>query len=330
MKAGKITEVQQKRSVLKYLPPQGIHVIQGAGIGQDYSAISLDGESQLVTAMATISCGEKETESFAFWKACNKLETSGVKPIAIMVNEMLPARGKEDRIKEMTKNLSALCVENHVEYLGGHTELLETLRSPVITVIVYGIRKPDIPELSIGRVEAGQSILMAGTAAIEATAMLTLDRWDELNARYAAGYLEGALELKKQLSLHSVVSALQLEDVTYMHDISTGGVFAALWELGEGAGCGLEVHLKEIPICQETIEVCEFFDVNPYMTFSGGSVLIVTTKAENVLNRLQQSGISARMIGQTTSQNDRIVLNDDDVRYLTPPKGDDLYKIYRN
>lgn len=330
MKAGKITETQCKRSVLKNLPPKGNAVIQGAGIGRDYSAISMGEHQQLVTAMATVSLPTIHGEVYAFWKACNKLETSGGKATAIMVNLLLPARGNENRIKEITRSLSELCMKHQIAYIGGHTELLEELRSPVITVIAYGVRGEKAPAYSVDKVVPGESILMVGTAAMEATAMLVNDKWNELNTRYTTGYLDEASTVGKDLSLHKVMETISQTDVTYVHDMSTGGIFAALWELGEGAGCGIEVFLKDIPIRQETIEVSEFFDINPYMALSGGSALLVTNQGEAVSEQLEKVGISVRMIGQTTDQNDRIVLHDDDTRYLTPPKGDDIYKIYRN
>ena len=47
--------------------------------------------------------------------------------------------------------------------------------------------------------------------------------------------------------------------VRAMHDVTTGGIFGALWELAEASGVGLEIELKKIPIRQETVEICEFF-----------------------------------------------------------------------
>ena len=53
-------------------------------------------------------------------------------------------------------------------------------------------------------------------------------------------------------------------------DLSEGGIFGALWEMADGAGIGLDVALKRIPIQQETVEICEFFGVNPYQMLSDG------------------------------------------------------------
>lgn len=330
MKSGKLTEAQCKRSVLRLLPTPGGNVIQGAGIGYDYGAVQLKEDCQMVTAMSTMTLAVPEPEKYAFWKALNKLETSGAVPVAIMVNLLLPARGSESRIKEITGNLAQLCRLHRIDYLGGHTELVEELRAPVITVIAYGSQEESGIRYSIHNVRPGESILMLGYTAMEATSMLLADKWEELNTRYASGYLKGARRLGQDLSLHQAFVVLNKEKVTYMHDISTGGVFAALWELGAGADCGLEAFLRSIPIQQETVEICEFFDINPYMAMGGGSALIVTPEAEAVLETLEKNEIFAIRIGQITEQNGRIVTNADYTRYLEPPKGDEIYKLYRN
>lgn len=330
MKSGKLTETQCKRSVLKFLPQAGRNVVQGAGIGCDFGAVQWNDEYQIVMAMSTMTLAVQEPEKYTFWKALNKLETSGAVPVAIMVNALFPARGNESRIKEMTGKLADLCIIHEVDYLGGHTELMEELRAPVVTIAAYGRLDSQVPGYSIHNVRPGESILMLGYTAAEATAILLTDKREELNTRYSTGYLEEAARSGQDLALHDAFSVLPKENVTYIHDISTGGVFAALWELGEGAGCGIEVPLRGIPIRQETVEVCEFFDINPYMAMGGGSALVVTPEPESLLDTLKKNNIFAIKIGQTTERNDRIITNADYARYLEPPKGDELYKLYRN
>ena len=44
--------------------------------------------------------------------------------------------------------------------------------------------------------------------------------------------------------------------------------------MARGAGVGLEVDLKKIPIRQETVEICNYFGVNPYQIMSSGSMMI--------------------------------------------------------
>ena len=44
--------------------------------------------------------------------------------------------------------------------------------------------------------------------------------------------------------------------------ITAGGVCAALWILGEKLCTGLCADLRSVPVRQETIEICEYFDIN--------------------------------------------------------------------
>ena len=114
-----------------------------------------------------------------------------------------------------------------------------------------------------------------------------------------------------------------------MHDITEGGIFGALWEIAEGSGTGLEINLLDIPVKQETIEICETYGLNPYGLISSGSMLITAPNGLDVVRKLKKSDINAAVIGKVTAGNDRILVNGDDKRFLEPPRSDELYKIYR-
>lgn len=330
MNAGKITETQCKRSVLKWMPKNGEQVLQGAGIGNDYAAMQITPDIGWITASGTVAVGTQEAVSYAFWKAQNQLAASGGNLQAVTAVLLLPARGREERIRTMVQTITELCVQSGIEYLGGHTELLESLRNPVITIIAHGILQKPAEKFTAKAVQAGDSVYMIGYTALEATSMLLCDHWQELNQRYAGFYLKAAKEYSWDLSLTDALYELDDSGITYMHDISTGGVFAALWELGEAVGCGMEIDWKRIPIRQETVEVCEFFDVNPYMAMGGGSMLAVVPEAKELSEQRLLGRIPVVRIGQITNTHDRIVIRDEETRYLTLPKGDDLYKIYRS
>ncbi|HPU63013.1 MAG TPA: hydrogenase maturation factor, partial [Mobilitalea sp.] len=75
------------------------------------------------------------------------------------------------------------------------------------------------------------------------------------------------------------------------------------------------------------VEICEFFDINPYMLISGGCLLIVTDRGNLLTDRLIAEGIPATVIGRITEGNDRILLNGEERRFLEPPKADELYKV---
>ena len=48
---------------------------------------------------------------------------------------------------------------------------------------------------------------------------------------------------------------------------------------------------------------------------------------EREVKTLEKAGIKATIIGKATAGNDRVLLNEDERRFLEPPKTDELYKV---
>ena len=46
-----------------------------------------------------------------------------------------------------------------------------------------------------------------------------------------------------------------------------------------------------------------------------------------LIRRLKENGIEATVIGKATAGNDRVLMNEDERRFLEPPKTDELYKV---
>ncbi|MDE7259966.1 MAG: hydrogenase maturation factor, partial [Lachnospiraceae bacterium] len=112
-----------------------------------------------------------------------------------------------------------------------------------------------------------------------------------------------------------------------MHDVSRGGIFGALWEMAQRAGVGLEIDLKKIPVKQETIEICEFYGLNPYELLSGGSLIMTAEDGAALVTVLAGEGIPAVVVGRTTDGNDRVIYNEEEKRYLDKPKEDQIYMV---
>ena len=115
--------------------------------------------------------------------------------------------------------------------------------------------------------------------------------------------------------------------ISQAHDLSNGGVFAGLWEMAQKAGCGLKVDLKKIPLRQETVEICEFFEINPYQLLSGGALLFATDSGERLVADLEEHGIPAAIVGTLEDSNDKIIVNLDETRFLELPQADEIHKV---
>ena len=138
---------------------------------------------------------------------------------------------------------------------------------------------------------------------------------------------EKAKKLDAYISVLSEAAVAVRSGVSAMHDVTEGGIFGALWEMAEASGVGLEIDLKKIPIRQETVEVCEFFGINPYKLISSGCMLMAAEDGNTLVRELEKEGIPATIIGKATEGNDRVLLNEDEKRFLEPPKTDELYEV---
>ena len=99
-----------------------------------------------------------------------------------------------------------------------------------------------------------------------------------------------------------------------------GGILSGLWKMAEASGVGMDVDLRRIPIRQETIEVCERLDVDPYKLETKGSVLIGTAQGDVLVRELEAHGIHAAVIGYADSGNDRLLHSGEITRYLERPR----------
>lgn len=326
MKIGKLSEAKLNKMILQPLRDQEDKLIQGPGVGHDYAETFCAENFSMVTASATIAYDIAQPEYYAIEKAVNKLLTSGVSPEGIYTNLLFPVKTNEIVVADTAKSIRIICKQQGFIIYGGHTELSNAVIHPVIQITAYGKRKKQAPMTPI---TSGQMIIMTKWAGLEATAMLAKRNAEELYTRYPRSYIDAAADFTQFLSIRPEIEALESDTklYTYIHDISTGGVFSALWEIGRMANVGMQVDLKAIPIKQETVEIAEFYNVNPYMLLGGGSALIVTDNDQEVLAKLQQKGVAAKVIGTIHSTQERVIINEDDKRFLTPPKGDELYKI---
>lgn len=326
MKIGKLPESVLVRSILKQVKHRRDEVLVGPGVGQDCAALQLKEGEVFVMSTDPITGTTKDLGSHSIHITANDLAASGAEPVGVMLTAMLPDTVEEPEIRRLMQDIERTCEQLGMEVLGGHTEITNVVLQPLISVTGVGkIRREEL--LSTMQMKPHQDIVISKWIGLEATTILAKEKDEELRRVFSEDFISTAKSFDAFLSVVEDARIAKKCQVSAMHDITEGGVFGALWEMAEGAGVGLEVDLKKIPIRQETVEICEFFGVNPYLIMSSGSMMIAADDGLLVVQELKKAGIEATVIGRTTAGNDRILRNGDDVRYLDRPQTDELYKI---
>lgn len=326
MKIGKLPEPILIRSVLKQVKHRREEVLVGPAVGQDCAVVEIEPDEVFVMSSDPITGTVKDLGSHCIHVTANDLAAAGAEPVGVMLTMMLPDSTKEVEIQRIIADAEAVCQTMQMEILGGHTEITNVVRQPLISVTGVGKMKRS-RLITTKDIEPQQDIIITKWIGLEATAILAKEREEELVKRFPAGLVDTAKGFSQYLSVLPESRIAMAHGVSSMHDITEGGVFGALWEMVSGAGLGLEVDLRKIPIRQETVEICEYFGLNPYQIMSSGSMMITARDGAALVRDLEKAGIAAVIVGRTTDGNDKILTNGEEIRYLDKPQPDELYKV---
>jgi hydrogenase expression/formation protein HypE len=326
MNLGKISETVLKRSVLNQIKHRREEVLVGPAVGEDCSILEIGPDEVVVLSTDPITGTAKDIGTFAVNITANDIASNGAEVIGIMLSILLPDGTEEAELRIIMNDIEEVCRKLKIEVIGGHTEVTKAVNQPVVTVTGVGKMKKDEIIKTAGA-RPGQEIVMTKWAGLEGTAIIAAAKEEELVTKYTISFIENAKKMIEYISVVPEAMIARAVGVTSMHDVTEGGVFGALWEIGAASKVGLEVDLKKILLKQETVEICEFFDLNPYLLISSGCMLMITDNANQLVERLKAEGIAASVIGRITEGNDRIILNEEERRFLEPPKSDELYKV---
>lgn len=326
MEIGKIPETVLKRSVFKLIGHRRPEVLVRPGVGRDCTALEIGPEEAVVMSTDPITGTASEIGTLAVHITANDIASSGAEPIGLLLSIILPEQAQEADLKQMMKEIEEACQELNIEVMGGHTEVSRAVNQPVVTVT--GVGKIEKNRLLNAGLKPSQELVMTKWAGLEGTAILAADKGEELLTRCPVDLVESARDMIKDISVVKEAKIARSHGAGVMHDITEGGVFGALWELAAASNAGLVVDLKKIPIRQETVEICEFFDLNPYMLMSSGCMLMAADHGNELVEALNREGVPAAVIGRVTDGHDRLIINEDERRFLEPPKTDELYKAY--
>ncbi len=326
LKTGKVPESVLSRSIIKQIRTKRDEIIVGAGIGEDCAAIEIADDEIFVTSTDPITGTSHDIGALSVHVTANDIASSGAEVIGVMLSVLLPEGSEESELKEIMRQVEEVCAKLNIQTVGGHTEVTAVVNQPVITVTGIGKVKKDRLITTSGA-GVGDDIVVTKWIALEGTSIIAKEHEDVLLKRFSQGFVDTAKGFSQYLSVVEDAKIATGVGVTSMHDVTEGGIFGALWEVGKSSNKGLCVNLLDIPIRQETVEICEEFAINPYELISSGSMLITSPSGNEIVRCLKEAGINAAVIGKITDGNDRVVLNGDEKRFLNPPGSDELYKV---
>lgn len=327
MKIGKVSQTVLKRSMLKPLKFTREEAMFAPTVEEMCYGVNCKEDEQLLCASTVLYGDEKDLGIFALAQVSNNLATRGAKIVGVDVHIMLPPHAYESRLKAMMEYLEEAGSAHGIQILSTKAEVSPAVSKSIVYVNGVGLlKKGELLQSSMGK--PGQDIVLLKWIGLEGTFRAMREKEAELENRFVHTFLNQIRQMEAEMFSIKEIEIARMHGASAMHQITEGGILAALWEMAEASEVGLEVELKKMSIRQETVEVCEFCHLNPYQLTSAGSILIFTERGEELVQKYEEAGIEASLLGRTTADSARVILSGEEKRFLDRPSADELLRLY--
>lgn len=320
---GKLTPDELRECVLSVIKKRRKEVISGSEYGVDSAVIKSDDLILLTTD--PITGGKGNCGSLAVNVCCNDIAAAGGEPVAMLVTLLAPEDAELSDIKKVMTDIEREAEKLNVEIIGGHSEFTDAVRRMIVSATVVGIKKKKNAFVPI---DVGQSIIVTKTLGLEGTSVI-LDAFSDRVSLFQSEYDEARC-IGDSLSVVNE-GRLCIEsgaELAAMHDITEGGIIGALCEVMHDEAVGAEIDLAAVPFLAITKKLCSELSVDPYRLLSSGSMLIITPQPEIILQTLRKNGISACVIGKTTSESGVFAVSDGKKERLSV-QPDEIYRLFK-
>lgn len=180
----------------------------------------------------------------------------------------------------------------------------------------------------IKKVKAGDVVAVSKNVAIEGTSIIANER-DDIEEVLNEEDIKFAKALSENISVLKESKLASKYGVKYMHDITEGGLYGALWETGAAIGYGLRAYYENIPLLDVTNKISKFYEIDPMKLISSGSMLMIfdKDKFKDFKEETEKFGIKVTEIGEVIEGKDTEVIAYDQILILSEPSSDELYRV---
>ena len=286
-------------------------VVLGPGVGEDAAVIDL-GETLLVAKSDPITFATDRIGWYAVQVNANDIACTGGTPRWFLATMLVPERFTEAQAEELFDQILDACNAMDVVLVGGHSEVTYGIDRALVTGTMLGEVARDRLVKTAGAQE-GDSIVVTKGIAIEGTALLALERADDLRK---AGVSEDTITLSAELLdilgisvITDAQIACDVAQVHSMHDVTEGGLITGLREIAAASGLGLAIEEDSVPVLPATKEVCQALGLDPMGLLASGALLITLPSGEvpSLLSELEKKGIDGWEIGMMLAPEEGLI-----------------------
>ncbi len=216
--------------------------------------------------------------------------------LSFILEEGLPVK----QYWEVLVGVKVACELAGVQVVTGDTKVVEKGKGDKVFINTTGLGRihPDA-QIDIGRVQAGDKVIVSGNLATHGMAIMSVRKGLEFETSIESDTC--ALNYAVRAMLDEFGPAVHL-----LRDPTRGGVATVLTEMARDTGLGVDLQERQLPIEEQVAGACEILGLDPLYVANEGLFIAVVAKeaAEAVLAHLReqpQCG-NAAIIGSVTEE----------------------------
>lgn len=249
---------------------------------------------------------------FLIHYAASDVAVFGAPPQYGTINLLAPAGTKKAVFKKIMEQACDAADELKMTIITGHTGTYDGLMTLVGTCTAYGIIRRDELITPAGA-KPGDFLVCSKPLGLETLVNFALTH--KKVARELFGHKE-VLKLVRKVKMQTCVSeALFLAKtggVNAMHDITEGGMVAALNEMADASNVGFSIDFAKLPVLPEMDKLAQHFKLDRgqvLATSSTGTLLaaVSPSQGEKVIDALSKIGLNAATVGVFVKGQKRLV-----------------------
>ena len=278
-------------------------VIVGPSVGEDTAAVDIEGESVLVLKTDPITFATESIGRYAVSVNANDLATAGTAARWMLATLLLPVGFSRSQVRRIFADLHDACTAGGITLCGGHTEITDAVRRPVVAGMMAGtVARRDL--IHKQQMAPGDRVLVTKGVAVEGTAIIAAEFRELLLEK---GMTEA--EINACIRFQAMISILPEARIAWanggvsaLHDVTEGGIATALAELSQAGARGIHVRRDRLPVYPQTRRMGEMLGIDPLGLIGSGSLLICCRPddAPRLLSELEKNDIAVADIGAVT------------------------------
>lgn len=288
--------------------------------------------NQEILTSTMISYGQsKYIGIYALASIANELWMNGAEEIKVEVSAIIPPLVYKSRLNGMLKILRKICEEERIYLEKANGQIVSAVSLPLVCVTGVAKTSECLLDKKKEAVASGQGVILIGWSGMSGMLQVAEEKEMELREQFSPSFMKKILSYRGNVfgkKVIDIIKANSTDNITMVKHIGEGGILAALWEVAQETKLGLETDMKTFSVLQETVEVCECYRLNPYQLSSIGSFLVIAKEADVLAEKLRKCGVQAEVIGRMMDNNDKIIHNGEEIRYIDRPAPDEIYKIF--